>query len=264
MQITMSGIRGSGKTCYLYATFNAMFWGYNSLIFNPVDTLKYQEYFDIWDDMIKNKQFPPGTANSQNYDFSFILAGKCLGFFTWYDYRGAILQEKNNESEYRDFESRCMNSDCVVFAIPADLIKAVLNNQTSYLDGAGNVMRDLGIYQSSVLNLRIKKPSIPIVINVTKGDLLSGSEMMQAFDNIIKTRLSLLFGSQGGDVLVCRTSIQKTLPDGSREFIARNVHQPIVFPFYLEQEKAASYKNGNALYELLKGSLFYRNGKQVW
>lgn len=264
MQITMAGIRGSGKTCYLYATYNAMMDGIDSLYFNPTDHFDMIDLQDKWDNMIKNKEFPPGNATSKEYRFTSILAGKVLGDFTWYDYKGAILQESENPYEYREFESRCMKSDCVVFAIPADLIKAVLNDETSYLNNAGNVKRDLRIYQTGITTLRTKKPSIPIVINVTKGDLLTGSEMKQTMDKIIKTKLALLFGSDGGDVLICRTSIQKTLPNGSRDFTPRNIQHPIVFPFYLEQEKEGSIESCNSLYNLLTGSLFYRNGKQIW
>lgn len=264
MQITMAGIRGSGKTCYLYATYNAMFDGFGSLIFNPSGHCQSNELYDAWHKMIKERQFPPGTDISEEYRFTAILARKVLGDFTWYDYKGAILQENDYKGEYEKFESRCMNSDCVVFAIPADLIKAKLDNQSSYMGGAGDVIRDFRIYQNSIFNLRIKNPSVPIVINVTKGDLLTGAEMMEAFEKIITAKLSLLFGSNGGNVLICRTSIQKTLPDGSREFTSRNVHQPIVFPFYLQQEKTKATSSWNDLYELLRGSIFYRNGKQVW
>lgn len=263
MLITMAGVRGSGKTCYLYATYNAMMDGINSLFFNPTDHFEMLDLQDKWDSMIENKEFPPGTSESKEYSFTAILAGKVLNQFTWYDYKGALLQE-NGSSEYREFESRCRNSDCVVFAIPADLLKAMLNNETKYLNGEVKVVKDFRIYQNCIMKLRDEKRTLPIVINVTKGDLLSGEEMKKAVEEIIYPQFPTLFGTEGGDALICRTSIQKTLPDGSRDFTPRNVHHPIIFPFYLKLKKLGTTSDLILLREMLKGSLYYNNGKQAW
>ena len=262
MLITMAGIRASGKTCYLYATYHAMMSGMDTLIFNPT----HFDMFDLddkWNDMIENKEFPPGTSESKEYTFTVIHSREVLDTFTWYDYKGSLLQE-NDPEMYKNFESRCLKSNCVVFAIPADLIKATLNNESRYMNGAGNVQRDFRIYQQCILDLRSKKPSMPIVINVTKGDLLTGKEMERTVEEIIKPKFSLLFGSKGGETLICRTSIQKTLPNGDRDFTPRNVHQPIIFPIYLKLKKSELTPNLIRLRDLLKGSLYFNNGVQVW
>lgn len=263
MLITMAGVRGCGKTCYLYATYNAMMDGFESLYFTPADNLKQLFMQEQWESMLENKEFPPGTSESNEYVFIPYLPGMVFEQFTWFDYKGSLLQDRESD-EFGQFEKRCRNSDCVVFAIPADLLKAKLNNETKYMNGEGKVINDFRIYQTRIMSLRYEKRSMPIVINVTKGDLLSGEEMKKAVEEIIKPQFPILFGPDGGETLICRTSIQKTLPDGSHDFTPRNVHQPIIFPFYLKLKKMGTTAELILLRNLLKGTLYFNNGKQVW
>lgn len=263
MLITMAGVRSSGKTCYLYATYNAMMLGIDSLYFNPPIHSEFRELRKKWKYMIDHREFPPGTSESKEYTFTVIHSGEVLDEFTWYDYKGALLQE-DDPYNYKIFEDRCMNSDCVAFAIPADLLLAMLHNEEYYLNGSVSVEDDFFTYQNRVQALRDIKRSMPIVINITKGDLLTGSEMKQAFETIIKPKFSLLFGSIGGETLICRTSIQKTLPDGSRDFTPRNVHHPIIFPIYLKLKKLGTTPGLIRIRDLLNGSMYFSNGKQVW
>ena len=83
--LSIVGLHGSGKTCYLYAMAETLRRG--------LCGLSFRTNCDGWQKIIKELRWPPGTDIGQEYTFQCLHSGSLFSDldFLCYDYKGGIL-----------------------------------------------------------------------------------------------------------------------------------------------------------------------------
>jgi len=188
--ITMLGASGTGKTCYLYAMADAMQFGSCNFTFTAMPYKKTLELQNAWDSILDGK-WPKGTDQSVEYEFACSYALRKLVTFSWYDYRGGILQNPDDEEERDGLFEKMSASRCLIVCISSEAIHGILT-------GDIRSRRLFSVYMNLIQEYRNRTGNtVPIVFAVTKADLLGPHE----FDNgveLIRTRyMASLFAEDG-------------------------------------------------------------------
>lgn len=194
-KITFYGLSGSGKSCYTFAMAQALSQG---IRFNdgqiltvrcpiPMQMARLRKAYQ----QMRNGQWPDGTIDSISYNFNCRLALSKIMDFGIMDYRGGILDscDEDEIDEQDELFSSFEDSDVLLFFIGADIIKLALNGddeQQARLDF-------MGILYENFLD-RTNDSKTPIMIVISKSDLLSEAEKKQA-KNLVLSALQSMFGS---------------------------------------------------------------------
>lgn len=240
LNMTMIGMSGCGKTCYLYGTYADMLDGISGFNFFPSD---YDQGLDLqngWDSILEGV-WPMGTAGGAviEYQFDISLDGEDIGQFCWLDYRGGLLNDRiaaDSDDDVKKFHNRCSETDSFLVAIPADtLLKAKEN------DRKANSM--LMRYQTLLHHFK-NINDLPVSFVITKGDLVTDKDDMQKCISVLKTKFNPLFASHKS-LMICKVSLGKFLGEmvqgGSVEgaIQPRHLHLPILFAFWCEFAREA-------------------------
>ena len=114
-QITILGMSGSGKTCYLMGLYYKMgsgLRGYTITTDEDTDVELRDRYAKLCDVTLeKEKRFPAGTDNISKYVFDLQYGYNTVMSFDWVDYPGGLLDRKNsgNLEEYEDVKKAINN-----------------------------------------------------------------------------------------------------------------------------------------------------------
>lgn len=260
-QISILGVSGSGKTCYIYALAQVMKHGARykdtniSIISN--DSGMQIDLDNGYLSMAVDKLWPLSTS-SDNYVYDFLVkVHSPLGYMDLIpslemrDYRGGVLSDPQKyKNEHDEILSKFRESASIIFLIDAetawqaldtldmnpnhrrevsqiDILKA--RNSICYIE---NILRD---YRK--LNNEIP----PIAIAVTKSDLFGDDEEKEnAIDNI-KDMLPVIFAKGSGvEASICTVSLGQNLGTGSNNELSgtldistnTNIHIPFLFGIY--------------------------------
>ena len=192
--ITMIGASGTGKTCYLYAMADAMQFGSCDFTFTAMPYKKTLELQAAWDSIIINGKWPEGTDLSTEYEFACSYCMRPIATFSWYDYRGGILQNPDDEEERASLFGKMENSRCLIICISAEAIHGIL---------AGDLKsrRLFQVYMNLIQEYRNRTScTVPIVVAVTKADLLGPNEFESGVELIRTKYMAALFSEddEGG------------------------------------------------------------------
>lgn len=127
-QITILGMSGSGKTCYLlglYYKMGAGLKGYTITTDEDTDVQLRDRYSKLCDITLdKEKRFPAGTDNISRYEFDLQYGYNTVMSFDWVDYPGGLLDRKNsgNFEEYEFFKTQLNNSSSLFICIDGSLL----------------------------------------------------------------------------------------------------------------------------------------------
>lgn len=184
--ITMIGASGTGKTCYLYAMADAMQSGSCDFTFTAMPYKKTLELQDAWDSILNGK-WPKGTDLSTEYEFACSYCMRPIATFSWYDYRGGILQNPDDEEERASLFGKMGSSRCLIICISAEAIHGIL---------AGDLKsrRLFQVYMNLIQEYRNRTGcTVPIVVAVTKADLLGPNEFESGVELIRTKYMAALF-----------------------------------------------------------------------
>ncbi|MFI3305297.1 MAG: hypothetical protein R3Y68_02145 [Rikenellaceae bacterium] len=211
-KITVIGNTSSGKTCFLYAMYNYIAYGYidgfTMSASNPIQDQKLQDAFDQLENaQLGNERFPHPSQEREQYNFSLQYGFREIASFEWADYPGGYIGQKED-----DLTSDLRTSDAwVIFIDGEKLYKAIKENDDRKKKIA--CIKACGAYNKFITDLRSKGAHIPksIPIIVTKGDLIINSSIENAKDLIIdcvKIGISSLFVNlPAGDASLVSISI---------------------------------------------------------
>ena len=166
--ITTLGASGAGKTCFLVGMYAIMRAGVRGFTFAARDLDQDLVLSNWWDQLLiqqgKNRWPPPNDNNPIEYEFDLCYGLNTWKSFTWFDYRGSALRDKQDVSDVKRLQQYFSKSDSVFLCLPADQFArgqrdASIGRMTQYLSD----LRKSG-----------RQPDIAIIL--TKGDLL-GSQM---------------------------------------------------------------------------------------
>ncbi|MDO4571488.1 MAG: hypothetical protein Q4D38_13975, partial [Planctomycetia bacterium] len=245
MKITMMGCSSTGKTCYLYGTYKKMLDGISGFNFSPSDLDKGLELANSWRSLrVPEACWPVSSNQSEEYPFDVFFEGQKLGEFTWLDYRGEILDSRRDsdpQNEVSRFYERCSGSDSIIVAVPADVLKNACDEEYQSRTVAEGM---LDRYKQILLPLQNRNET-PIVLMITKGDLISKIIEFQSCVAKLKETFDFLFNQNQKAVMIVRTQLGKFHGNMSQggliegNFDPQFIHLPILFPLYLDFSRQA-------------------------
>lgn len=227
--VTMIGMSGSGKTCFVYAMYDYMQLTHNGFSFTAKDPDVDMSLMDGWASIAYQGIWPPGTLQTTSYDFYVQYATRPIMEFSWCDYRGGVLTESSQEKDKKDFLDRLNKSSCLIITIGADTVKEIL---------AGNMRKTLELKMLNALIRRFEVENtrrIPVIFALTKADLYTKEDQGKLL-NLIKTYFNSLYTQGSGWLFaIVPVTLGKFEPvtGDSKEIIGevapKNIHIPVMF-----------------------------------
>ena len=239
LKLTMIGPSGTGKSCYLYATYFRMLEGVAGFNFNCVNVNQARELEEAWNAILDDGVWPAGTAEGgEEFHFSCKHNGRQVGDFTWLDYRGGLLNETAREgSDLTHFLNRAVDSDAILVCLPADVLLTAQANdlrvQRRWARMKNEILRILGaIYQRNV--------AASLVFMITKSDLCKSREEGRFCVETIRTAFQQYFTGTPEYAMITASRLGR-FEGGADDFQQgaeikgvldpHNVHLPILLPF---------------------------------
>jgi GTPase SAR1 family protein len=245
-QITIVGVTGSGKTCFLAGMYKQMSVAKDGFVLSAVDredTFTLKQY---WKQVISNKVLP----TSSFFECEFKLTQYCTeiqnGRFLWTDYAGGVLTG-SDEEEYGNLKAAISNSQCILLVIDGEDFNVDADDidEAEYIDKVVDNFdnRNIEINTNDALNAlaeiigenETNGNYIPIVVVVTKCDLIPKKLTENNFDIINRVfTQSNTFSALRGDsvqtpnraVMVSAVTLGLEYPEKIRPL---NFSEPIAF-----------------------------------
>lgn len=281
-KISIYGLSGSGKSCYIYAMTKAMNKGIkfdNGKVMTMVNSdLKQVNLLNQRFNMMVNGMWPPGTTETTVFSYNNRIAFKFITDISILDYRGGIftnIEEDMNEVDdlYKSFK----DSGSLAFFIGVDKVMRALKGDVEAfndLDLMNNLYaRYLDLYPND---------TTPIIFVLTKADLASPEEL-ETCKNFIRDNYAAFFGAGTGlTVGLTAVTLGRNLGCGAdNELIGElrvgpsegNIQIPILFTIFgIYSKRIAEELERNAAYnktlETRQGTLAQREQKgffsKIW
>ncbi|MBC1238347.1 TRAFAC clade GTPase domain-containing protein [Nostoc sp. 2RC] len=280
-KITMLGLSGAGKTCYMLGLYATMQLGLQGFTLATTDMDEDLRLTSLWEKMVDEEgedRWPPPTGSEPyQYEFDFSYGMRPLISFDWLDYRGGAMQSTSTQEDYKILLNRLRESSCVFLCVSGEYLREEISSDTQL----GLIKRKAGISRMNIFltdltkNLKDSQRPFPIVIVITKYDQCAERAQdkisrEKLFDDIKKMFNTLFTPSKDWLVMLCPVSLGKELGKDSLtgKIDPKNLHLPLVFALYAklreyamtEQEKVNEAKirldtlrNGNWFQRLFTG-----------
>lgn len=259
-KISIYGLSGAGKSCYIYAMTKAMSRGIrfdNGKVLTVVNPDFTQvNYLNAKFREMVNGKWPAGTSETTNFMYDCSLALKMLAEVSIQDYRGGMFNglAKEDREEADDLFRSFKDSAALAFFIGADKI-------ANAIDGDFLAYDDLSLMQSLYGYYRKNNPNdvTPVLIVITKSDMVS-PEKLEDCKSFIKKEFQAIFSADTGLTAgLTAVTLGKDLGCGEHGELTGqlrigptegNLHVPILFTLFSlfskklgeELEKNSSYK----------------------
>lgn len=289
-QVSIFGLRGSGKSSYLYAMAEAMTRGVeigkNEKLTITTPDIKQRMRLNIGFEELAEGHWPQGTAETTEYDFDVKMNedGRYQSVFSFkmQDYRGGALNgmAKEDDEVREDLLRAFKNSTAIIFLVDGQsLLNVDRGDDFSKVVKARHdlsFIQDLfGLYAKRVGRENV----VPILLAITKSDLMDESVLRRA-KAYLRDFLPDLFNN-GSGVFVAITAV--SIGEGLRNEAGRlrgkivlntrrNIHIPMLFPVYCFWAEQAEDGIGDDKMEKRMAIMrrlfddkidFYFNGEQV-
>lgn len=239
-KVTLYGLGGAGKSCYIYAMAQALSQG---IKFSDRRILTVRCAFPQINKLneaykkMRNGEWPVGTGERVEYNFNCRLATEKIMEFSIEDYRGGLLNtcDKDDEEEQEKLIKSFAGSSVLLFFIGADTIKQALNGDFEQQANL-NVM---GTLHDDYLK-RTNDSRTPIMIVISKSDMLSESEKIEA-KKLVLTAFQYMFGAETNlTAAITMVTLGKGLKNNGGEMegtliigpTAGNLHIPILYSLF--------------------------------
>lgn len=243
-QITILGMSGAGKTCYLLGLYYKMgsgFRGYTITTDEDTDVQlrdRYKKLCDITLD--KEKRFPAGTDNVSKYVFNLQCGYNTIMSFDWVDYPGGLLDRKNsgNLEEYEGIKKAINNSSSLFICVDGSLLLGddVDEKIDNVRDNCSNV---INTFFTEYFRSNNELP--PTAIIVTKYDICKDDTDEEELCEIIEEAFSPLFVKNDNKkiVTIIPVSIGTNIMDNdcSGKMKPLNIHLPIFMGIWFSLSK---------------------------
>lgn len=233
-QITILGMSGSGKTCYLlglYYTMGAGLKGYTIATDEDTDVQLRDRYAKLCDASLEKQQrFPAGTDNISKYEFDLQYGYNTIMSFDWVDYPGGLLDRKNSGSleDYEDVKKAINNSSSLFICVDGSLLLGddVDEKIDNIRDKCSNV---INTFFTEYFKSNNSLP--PTAIIVTKYDICKDDIDEKELCEIIEEAFSPFFVKNNTEkvVTIIPVSIGTNIMDDdySGKMKPLNIHLPI-------------------------------------
>lgn len=242
-KITMIGVSGSGKTCFIYAMYDFMSIPRNGFSFTAANLDQDLDLQDGWYQITEEHRWPEHNTNTINYDFHVQFNTKSILQFSWCDYRGGATSDRSTEQDKQDLMERVHQSSCLIISIGADTIKEILAGNQSKA-------RELKILNGIIHNYEINNNRrVPIIFALTKADLYTREEQGKLID-LIKFYFQNIFLPHSGWLAAIVPVTLGSFPSGDNTgdiegvIEPKNIQVPVMFfVSSVLHEKAENIKN---------------------
>lgn len=245
-KISFYGLSRSGKSCYIFAMAQALSQGIQFpdgqiLTVRTPDPRQMLRLYKAYETM-KNGQWPKGNIESYDYNFNVRKALGELMSFELTDFRGGLLDslDEDDEEEQNKLFKSYNSSSVLLFFIGADTVREAIkgdfeaNFKVEYMNTLyGNYLNDAHDVKT------------PVMIVITKSDMLSSSEIEQS-KTFIKRKMQDMFGL-GTQITAAITAVTlgRNLSNDNGELegeliigpTSGNIHIPILYSLYCVMAK---------------------------
>lgn len=243
-QITILGMSGAGKTCYLlglYYKMGAGLRGYTITTDEDTDVQlrdRYARLCDVTLDM--EKRFPAGTDNISKYEFDLQYGYNTIMSFDWVDYPGGLLDRKNsgNLEEYEDVKKAINKSSSLFICVDGSLLLGddIEEKIDNVRDNCSNV---INTFFTEYFKSNNELP--PTAIIVTKYDVCKDDTDAEELCEIIEEAFSPFFVKNDNRkiVTIIPVSIGINIMDNdcSGKMKPLNIHLPIFMGIWFALSK---------------------------
>lgn len=262
-QVCIFGVRGAGKTCYIYAMSQVMQAGASyegttiSLIANDI---RQQNRLNRGYAELANYRWPLGSDRTTDYDFKIRLQhddeyNEIIPSLIIRDYKGAILQNEGDEDNESDEEFEGLlasfsDSCAIVFLVDGETLLHALDPLDVHPDhrvpqrAAETLMarNQISFVENLFLEYKRRNESVPpVMVAITKSDLFIDENEINNGKKLIKRYLPSIFAKGSGvDAAITSVSLGDNLSIGEDRALtgmlvldtSRNIHLPILFALY--------------------------------
>lgn len=242
-QITILGMSGAGKTCYLLGLYYKMgsgMGGYTITTDDDTDVKLRDRYAKMCDSSLGKERFPAGTDNISRYKFDLQYGYNTIMSFDWVDYPGGMLDRKHegNNEEYEDIKNAINKSSSLFICVDGALLTG--NDTEEKIDNVKDQCSAvINTFFSEYFESNNKLP--PTAIIVTKYDLCSQDTDEDELCEIIEEAFSPFFVRNGVDkiVTIIPVSVGKNIMDDdyAGKMKPMNIHLPIFMGIWFALSK---------------------------
>lgn len=277
VKITMLGISGAGKTCYMLGLYATMQLGLQGFTLSTTDPDEDLRLTNLWEKIVdtegENRWPPPNAEEPNQYEFDFYYGMRRLIGFDWLDYRGGAMRDISTKPDVQALLNRLQESNCVFLCVSGEFLTEEANSdsQLMFIARQAGVDRMNRYLASLSNNLSEHQRPFPLVIVLTKLDkfqqrMRDKSSKEKLIDEIKKMFGPLFMPNQDWLIMLCPVSLGKELEANSDtgKIDPKNLHLPLVFALYAkfreyamtEQERVNEAQN--RLDTLRNGNWFQR------
>ena len=258
-KVSIFGVRGAGKTCYIYAMAQVMQAGATygdttiSLIANDI---RQQVHLNKGYADLAEHKWPMGSQKTTDYDFKVRLQHKdeyseIIPSLVITDYRGGTLEMNDeNDDEFEKLIKSFSSSCALVFLIDGETLLQALDPmdvdpqhriplETNQILSARN---QISFVENLFMEYKKRNQSIPpVMIVITKADLFVSQEEIDKGKRLIKRYLPSVFSKGSGiDAAMTSVSLGDNLSRDDQDRLygnlllntSRNIHLPIIYSLY--------------------------------
>lgn len=243
-KITMIGVSGSGKTCFIYAMYNFMSIPHNGFSFTAANMDDDLDLQDGWDLIAYEHTWPDGSTSTRDYNFYVQYNTKPIMQFSWSDYRGGATSERSTNQDKQDLMNRIHEASCLIVSIGADTIKGIMTGEELRKTREISILNGI-IHQYEVTNQR----RVPIIFALTKADLYTRDDQSKLVE-FFKTYFQTCFLPNSGWLTALVPVTLGAFPSGNGRgkiegtIEPKNIQIPVMFfVASVLREKAADINN---------------------
>lgn len=241
-KISIYGLSGSGKSCYIYAMTQAMRKGIkfdNGNVMTVVNSnIAQVNFLNSRFSLMTKGVWPPGTSETTEYTYGCRISFKAISNVIIRDYRGGIFtsSDKDDQDEVEELYKSFKDSASIAFFIGVDKIMQAMNYD---VDAYNDIILIQTLYEHFMEVYPNEKP--PVIFVLTKSDMATPQQLEKCKEYIKEEFLSF-FGT-GTKLIVGLTAV--TLGDNlscgeDNQLLGRlrigpaegNIQMPILFTLY--------------------------------
>ncbi|MBW4571210.1 MAG: hypothetical protein KME31_25305 [Tolypothrix carrinoi HA7290-LM1] len=251
-KITMLGVEGAGKTCYMLGLYATMQLGLQGFTLTTTDMDEDLRLTSLWEKMVDEEgedRWPlPTGGEPHQYEFDFSYGMRPLISFDWLDYRGGAMKNLSTQADVQILMKRLLESSCVFLCVSGEHLREEVSSDMELM----SVARKAGVDRMNKFlmdlskNLKDSQRPFPIVIVITKYDQCAERAQDKAsreklFDDIKKMFNALFLPNKDWLVMLCPVTLGKGLEEDSLtgKIQPKNLHLPLVFALYAKLREYA-------------------------
>lgn len=258
-KVSLFGVRGAGKTCYIYAMSQVMQAGatYNDTTISIIaNNIAQQNRLNRGYMELANALWPMGSMHTTVYDFKVRLQHddeyqEIIPSLLLRDYRGGLLQsEEDDDEDFNELLDSFSDSCSIVFLVDGGTLLDALDpldvepehrvpKQSTDILVARNQISFVDNLFSEYKKRNETVP--PVMIAITKSDIFLSQREIDNGKKLIKQYIPSVFAKGSGiDAAITSLSLGDNLSKGSENQLygqlvlntSRNIHIPMIYSLY--------------------------------